>query len=76
MKKDITDGRQVTIISNLEYVDTLITVIRDMLTDSLEDRRLIGYYGDKIITLTHMVDGYVQESLACAEQLEVITSES
>ena len=69
--KDITDGRQVTIISNLEYVDTLITVIRDLLTDGLDDRRLIGYYGDKIITLTHMVDGYVRESLACAEQLEI-----
>lgn len=71
MKRDITNDQQVTIISNLEYVDTLITVIRDLLTDGLDDRRLIGYYGDKIITLTHMVDGYVRESLACAEQLEI-----
>lgn len=71
MKGDITNDKQVTILTNLENIGTLTSVARDLLEDVLKDRWLIGYYSEKIMSLTHMIDGYVRESLTCAEELEV-----
>ncbi|MGE4445600.1 MAG: hypothetical protein AB7C92_03000 [Synergistaceae bacterium] len=72
MKGDITNDKQLTILTNLENINTLTGVIRDMVEDGLKDRRLIGYYlQQKIIPLTNMIEGYVRESLTCAEELEI-----
>ena len=69
--KDIENKDQITILTNVGHIGTLTGVIRDMIEDGLKNRELTGYYGEKAISLTHMIDGYVRESLACAEALEI-----
>lgn len=75
MKKDITNGAQLKIMTNLGFINTLTCVIRDIFDDMKNNRELVGYYLPQVMELSYMIDVFSQEALDCAESLEVVSSE-
>jgi len=72
MKGDITNIKQLTVMTNCENISVLTDLIGDLIDLALEDRRLVGYYSQKIASLTDMINGYAQESLTYAKELEIV----
>lgn len=74
MKKDITSDAQLKIMTNLEFINTLTCVTRDMFDDMKNNRELVGYYLPQVMELSYMIDTFAKEALTCAESLEVVTA--
>lgn len=53
--RDLT-SEQVTMLTDLEYINNLMSVIRELSDLGVKDRNFVGFYAEKIEPLTYLVD--------------------